>query len=105
MKLLKNILSLAVLLFFGLLQAQETPALPGEMLSFEEYLGYVKKYHPLAHTNKGMVVFCRLVHALAAIDDDGFAVAAHRGGITGDGTFGSSMLLDIVLNIFLFLLK
>ncbi|KOS08324.1 transporter [Flavobacterium akiainvivens] len=44
---IKHILTLAALLLFGTLRAQETPGTPGEVLSFEEYLGYVKKYHPL----------------------------------------------------------
>lgn len=35
------------LMLFSTMSAQETPATPGEVLSFEEYLGYVKKYHPL----------------------------------------------------------
>lgn len=35
------------LMLFSSMSAQETPATPGEVLSFEEYLGYVKKYHPM----------------------------------------------------------
>lgn len=35
------------LMLFSSMSAQETPATPGDVLSFEEYLGYVKKYHPL----------------------------------------------------------
>jgi hypothetical protein len=33
----------------------------------------------------------------AAVDDDGFAVIAHRGCITGNGALGGSILLRVVL--------
>lgn len=49
--MIKNLiawLGIMVLFFTGVpISAQQTKKLDKEILSFDEYMGYVKKYHPL----------------------------------------------------------
>jgi len=47
MRIIKYIRYSLVLLFSGVALAQNKSVIPQEILSYEEYIGYVKKHHPI----------------------------------------------------------